>query len=103
MTDELPPSPRPPTVLVVEDDARIAAILLKGLRASGFSVEWVETGALPPHDAAAAAQDYNWLVMGAPLNAAMLLGDEAIPAPAERRAHAASAVAALLRSIGAQR
>lgn len=66
-------------------------------------LQWVETGALPPHDAAAAAQDYNWLVMGAPLNAAMLLGDEAIPAPAERRAHAASAVAALLRSIGAQR
>ena len=45
MTDELPAPSLPPTVLVVEDDARIAAILLKGLRASGFAVEWVETGA----------------------------------------------------------
>lgn len=61
---------------------------------------WVEAGALPPHDTGAAAERCNWLVMGAPLNAAMLLGDEAIPSPAERRAHAASAVAALLRSIG---
>ena len=44
MTEASPASPRQPTVLVVEDDARIAAILLKGLRASGFTVEWVETG-----------------------------------------------------------
>jgi TetR/AcrR family transcriptional regulator, mexJK operon transcriptional repressor len=63
---------------------------------------WVDAGALPPHDAKVAAQHYNWLVMGGPLNAAMLLGDEAILSPAERRAHAASAVAALIRSIGAQ-
>lgn len=61
----------------------------------------VEAGALPDHDAATTAQHYNWLVMGAPLNAAMLLGDEAIPTPAKRRAHAKAAVAALLRSIGA--
>lgn len=57
-------------------------------------------GALPAHDVAAAAQQYNWLVMGAPLNAAMLLGDDAIPSPAQRRAHAEAAVVALLRSIG---
>lgn len=63
---------------------------------------WVDRGALPPHDEKLAAQHYNWLVMGAPLNAAMLLGDEAIPSPTERRAHAASSVAALLRTIGVQ-
>ncbi|MGM1029164.1 MAG: TetR/AcrR family transcriptional regulator [Actinomycetota bacterium] len=65
-------------------------------------VRWVDAGALPPHDAKAAAQHYNWLVMGAPLNAAMLLGDEAILSPTERHAHAASAVATLIRSIRAQ-
>lgn len=62
---------------------------------------WIDAGALPPHDTGTAAQHYNWLVMGAPLNAAMLLGDEAIPSPGQRRAHAKAAVAALLRSIGA--
>jgi DNA-binding response OmpR family regulator len=30
-------------VLLVEDDERIASFLLKGLRASGFEVEWVAT------------------------------------------------------------
>lgn len=62
---------------------------------------WVDAGALPAHDTGAAAQHYNWLVMGAPLNAAMLLGDEAILSAAKRRAHAEAAVSALLRSIGA--
>jgi DNA-binding response OmpR family regulator len=33
------------TVLLVEDDERIAAFLLKGLGASGFQVEWVATAA----------------------------------------------------------
>jgi DNA-binding response OmpR family regulator len=32
------------TVLVVEDDARIAAFIVKGLRAGGFAVERVATG-----------------------------------------------------------
>lgn len=62
---------------------------------------WVAAGALPAHDVAAAAKQYNWLVMGAPLNAAMLLGDGSIPSPAQRRAHADAAVVAFLRSIGA--
>jgi DNA-binding response OmpR family regulator len=31
-------------LLVVEDDARIASFLLKGLRALGFGVDWVECG-----------------------------------------------------------
>ena len=57
----------------------------------------------PPRPAVAmlAAALGNWLVMGAPLNAAMLLGDEAILSAAKRRAHAEAAVSALLRSIGA--
>ncbi|MGD9702028.1 MAG: response regulator transcription factor [Acidimicrobiia bacterium] len=42
MTDGTPTPP--PTVLVVEDDARIAAIFIKGLTASGFAVDWVTTG-----------------------------------------------------------
>ena len=32
------------TVLVVEDDPRIASFMNKGLRASGFDCEWVTTG-----------------------------------------------------------
>jgi DNA-binding response OmpR family regulator len=31
-------------LLVVEDEERIAAFLLKGLRAHGYAVEWVKTG-----------------------------------------------------------
>ena len=35
-----------PIVLIVEDDPRIADFMRRGLRASGFAVEWVETGAV---------------------------------------------------------
>lgn len=63
---------------------------------------WVDAGLLPEHDTAAAARHWNWLVMGGPLNDAMLLGDDAIPRAAERRAHAEAAVAAFLRSLGAR-
>jgi DNA-binding response OmpR family regulator len=40
-TDITPPAP---TILIVEDDSRIAAFITKGLRASGFVCEWVTTG-----------------------------------------------------------
>ncbi|RWR24194.1 TetR/AcrR family transcriptional regulator [Agrococcus lahaulensis] len=63
---------------------------------------WEHAGLLPEHDTAAAARHWNWLVMGGPLNDAMLLGDDAIPGAAERRAHAEAAVAAFLRSLGAR-
>ncbi|MDR7233845.1 TetR/AcrR family transcriptional regulator [Agrococcus sp. BE272] len=63
---------------------------------------WVDAGLLPEHDTAAAARHWNWLVMGGPLNDAMLLGDDAIPSAAERRAHAEAAVAGFLRSLGAR-
>lgn len=62
---------------------------------------WVAAGSLPAHETRTAAEHYNWLVMGAPLNAAMLLGDDAIFSPEQRREHARAAVEALLRSIGA--
>lgn len=37
-------TPDAPIVLIVEDDPRIADFMRRGLRASGFAVEWVETG-----------------------------------------------------------
>lgn len=70
---------------------------IEGVRRRLFA--WATTGALPPVDAERAARHFNWLVMGGPLNDAMLLGDDAIPSRAERRAHAAAAVAAFLRSL----
>lgn len=39
MSDEQPSQ----TVLVVEDDPRIADFMVRGLRASGFAVDWVTT------------------------------------------------------------
>lgn len=39
------PSPAAPTVLIVEDDPRIADFMTRGLRASGFVPEWVTTAA----------------------------------------------------------
>ena len=47
-------------------------------------------------DAARAAGQLNWLVMGQPVNDAMMLGDGRVPTPAERRAHVASAVEVFL-------
>ncbi len=61
---------------------------------------WSADGVLPPVDGAA-AQRFNWIVMGAPLNDAMLLGDDAILPPAARHAHATAAVRAFVRSLGA--
>jgi AcrR family transcriptional regulator len=39
-----------------------------------------------------AASQFNWLVMSAPLNGAMLLGDDAIPSKSELQRHAAESV-----------
>lgn len=49
-------------------------------------------GLLAVDDPAMAASHFNWLVMSAPLHRAMLLGDDAIPGPADLRRHAAEAV-----------
>ena len=48
-----------------------------------------ELSALDPHNAAI---QFNWIVMGAPTNAAMLLGDAGIATERELRSHAQEAV-----------
>lgn len=57
---------------------------------------WTERGLLDIADPATAASQYNWLVMGDPVNRAMLLGDGAIPAAVALDRHAEEAVRAFL-------
>jgi TetR/AcrR family transcriptional repressor of mexJK operon len=59
-----------------------------------------DRGLLAIDDPAVAASQFNWLIMGEPLNRAMLLGDDAIPKPAELRRHAAAGVRLFLASYG---
>ncbi|MFD6142138.1 TetR/AcrR family transcriptional regulator [Promicromonospora sp. NPDC060271] len=47
-----------------------------------------------------AATQLNWLVMGDPINRAMLLGDDAIPTPARLRAHVDAALDLFFRAYG---
>jgi AcrR family transcriptional regulator len=53
-------------------------------------------GLLHADDPELAAAHFNWLVMAAPVNRAMLLGDEAIPGPAELDRFADGAVRVFL-------
>jgi hypothetical protein len=62
-----------------------------------------DRGLLAIDDPAVAAAQFNWLIMAEPLNRAMLLGDEAIPKPAELRRHAAAGVRMFLASYGKAR
>lgn len=59
-------------------------------------------GLLAIDDPLLAASQFNWLIMAAPLNQAMLLGDEAIPKPAVLRRHAADGVRVFLAAYGKQ-
>jgi TetR/AcrR family transcriptional regulator, mexJK operon transcriptional repressor len=59
-----------------------------------------ERGLLRVDDPDAAASHFNWLVMGEPVNRAMLLGDAAIPSAEERRRHVAGAVRVFLAAYG---
>jgi TetR/AcrR family transcriptional repressor of mexJK operon len=59
-----------------------------------------DRGLLAIDDPAVAASQFNWLIMAEPLNKAMLLGDDAIPKPAELRRHAAAGVRLFLASYG---
>jgi TetR/AcrR family transcriptional repressor of mexJK operon len=59
-----------------------------------------DRGLLAIDDPAVAASQFNWLIMGEPLNSAMLLGDDAIPKPAKLRRHAAAGVRVFLASYG---
>lgn len=51
-----------------------------------------ERGLLSLYDPLLAATQFNWLIMSAPLNRTMLLGDSAIPSPKEIREHAKQGV-----------
>lgn len=55
-----------------------------------------EFGLLRVTDSSIAASQFNWLVMGQPLNQAMLLGDQGIPSPEELCRHADAAVEVFL-------
>lgn len=66
---------------------RRLAVLLEGLNRDGL---------LAVPDARTAAAQLNWLVMGGPLNDAMLLGDSAVMSTRRRRAHVRAAVATFL-------
>lgn len=57
-------------------------------------------GELTVDDPGTAAATFNWLVMAAPLNDAMLLGDASIPSPEDQRRHAAEAVRVFLAAHG---
>jgi len=57
-------------------------------------------GLLDVDDPDAAASQFNWIIMGEPINQAMLLGDAAIPGIAARRRHAAGAVSVFLAAYG---
>jgi AcrR family transcriptional regulator len=59
-----------------------------------------DRGLLAIDDPSLAASQFNWLIMGEPLNKVMLLGDDAIPPPAELRRHAAASVRMFLAAYG---
>ena len=59
-----------------------------------------DAGMLRVDDPALASEQFNWLVMSAPLNKAMLLGDAVVPDPVERRAHLEASVTLFLAAYG---
>jgi len=60
-------------------------------------------GLLQIDDPFTAATQFNWLVMGAPMNEAMLLGDMAVPSPAVLRRHAQASARVFVAAYGALR
>lgn len=69
--------------------------------ASSFT-DLAERGLLVIDDPMLAASHFNWLVMSAPLNQAMLLGDAGIPTDAELRRHANEGVRVFLAAYGSR-
>ena len=61
-----------------------------------------ESDRLRVDDPTAAATELNWLVMGEPVNRAMLLGDAASPTAVERAAQVRGAVRVFLAAYGAR-
>lgn len=63
---------------------------------------YAESGAIRAADVRAAASHFHWLVIGAPVNDAMMLGNRAIPSPEALAAHAREAVRIFLAAYGAR-
>jgi TetR/AcrR family transcriptional repressor of mexJK operon len=57
---------------------------------------WNDRGLLSIDDPEMAATQFNWLVMGEPINRAMLLGEAGIPSPAQLNLYAAEGVKVFL-------
>ena len=67
---------------------------------SAAFMRWADRGLLVTDSSVVAATHFNWLVMGEPVNRAMLLGDGAVPKTAALRRHAAEAVRVFLAAYG---
>ncbi len=61
---------------------------------------WTDRGLLTVEDPRVAASHFNWLVMGEPVNNAMLLGDASIPDQAAIQRHAADSVRVFFAAYG---
>lgn len=61
-------------------------------RLAAALADYAEAGALDLVDPRSAAAFFNWLVMGEPVNNAMLLGDQSIPDDSEKNNHAKECV-----------
>lgn len=70
---------------------KMLAAVFEGLAARGL---------LQFDDPGIAAEHFNWLIMSAPLNQAMLLGDDAIPSAKELRRNAEAGVRVFLAAYG---
>lgn len=70
-------------------------------RLSRAFVRYRDDGQLVVADTRAAASFFNWLVMGEPVNDAMLLGDAAILSPTACRSHSKESVRIFLAAYGA--
>ena len=67
---------------------------------AGLFERLARRGLLSIEDPGMAASHFNWLIMSAPLNQAMLLGDAAIPEHAELRRYAREGVRVFLAAYG---
>lgn len=70
-------------------------------RLAAACARYMQAGSLRAADPRIAASFFNWLVMGAPVNDAMLLGDDAIPDAGAMTAHGREAVRIFLAAYGA--
>ncbi len=61
---------------------------------------YAKQGELSIRDATTAASFFNWIVMGGPTNAAMMLGDKVIPSKKELRQHAVESVRIFIAAYG---